>query len=677
MLNMKLITIMAILFAHIFAYAQDPQCSQGREFNYTLNRCVITTETIQAQSKARNCENLTGDEFKACFKDNVDKQLNEAQAAGDISKASTPNSKYGIAAIVTITTASVLVEKKEALGECSSTSMWFMLGAGVTSLLGEYMAQDSYKKKVNGLADEYTSRMSENPASDDENEEDEDNTESTISAINDNQRLAFDFQIEQEKARKKAHKSRKSTYNLAKGLYASASIASFYEAFTTGGTSCSTSYTPKKGENGHILYAFSPKIYQQYYYLAKLTQSEFLEIIYRKTTGIIFPEAHAFAIPGLSALTKAVGANDLVKKIAQNPYTRAAIATVLAGYSNSVSKKAKAMETDAQERIDLLTELRDSFDANGGASFGSCTAEERDLESRPACFCYLASGGKNLSRRHKNTCKAIYAKRKKIQAADYAAQKFQAEQGLTGCINKAKKHDPSCKCKTTKDDKGENSCLSISGNLSLGSLASLAGVQPMAQSAVDLVRSKISTAQLDGSGTDRMIAKIDKKKDDLLKNKKYAPTLKKVNKLATKIKKHLDLKVSKGLASGAISPPNSGGLGATPQKISAKSAIKNLKKEVKKNKAQFQKGNNLAGTKNKASMDDYNFNSPKGSTTNIESLSEVMKKNYNFNDINDNSTNNIFKIITNRYHRSGLRRLFDDEGISQADEANKSEINER
>ncbi|MBT4790259.1 MAG: hypothetical protein HON90_01700 [Halobacteriovoraceae bacterium] len=54
-----------------------------------------------------------------------------------------------------------------------------------------------------------------------------------------------------------------------------------------------------------------------------------------------------------------------------------------------------------------------------------------------------------------------------------------------------------------------------------------------------------------------------------------------------------------------------------------------------------------------------------------------MKKNYNFNDINDNSTNNIFKIITNRYHRSGLRRLFDDEGISQADEANKSEINER
>ena len=55
-----------------------------------------------------------------------------------------------------------------------------------------------------------------------------------------------------------------------------------------------------------------------------------------------------------------------------------------------------------------------------------------------------------------------------------------------------------------------------------------------------------------------------------------------------------------------------------------------------------------------------------------------MDKNYAIKgDINKNPSHDIFKILSNRYQRSGLRRLFDTEGVSVADEADSTDINEQ
>ena len=77
-------------------------------------------------------------------------------------------------------------------------------------------------------------------------------------------------------------------------------------------------------------------------------------------------------------------------------------------------------------------------------------------------------------------------------------------------------------------------------------------------------------------------------------------------------------------------------------------------------------------------MNDYNFNDSSGNAgVSLDDAGDIMKKDYSIDDINENSHHNIFAIITNRYQRSALRRLFDDEGVSKADEANETEINNR
>ena len=55
-----------------------------------------------------------------------------------------------------------------------------------------------------------------------------------------------------------------------------------------------------------------------------------------------------------------------------------------------------------------------------------------------------------------------------------------------------------------------------------------------------------------------------------------------------------------------------------------------------------------------------------------------MGKNFKIKgDINNNPGQDIFKILSIRYQRSGLRRLFDESGDSSHDEANTSDINEK
>ena len=105
--------------------------------------------------------------------------------------------------------------------------------------------------------------------------------------------------------------------------------------------------------------------------------------------------------------------------------------------------------------------------------------------------------------------------------------------------------------------------------------------------------------------------------------------------------------------------------------------LKDFKNDIEEIKPQFKKsGSPLARKGKKRNINDFDFDSSSDGVD-IDQLDKVMKKEYTFNDINDNSSNNLFKIITNRYQRSGLRRLFDDQGVSEADEASDTDINEK
>jgi hypothetical protein len=172
---------------------------------------------------------------------------------------------------------------------------------------------------------------------------------------------------------------------------------------------------------------------------------------------------------------------------------------------------------------------------------------------------------------------------------------------------------------------------------------------------------------------------LSKIKDKLEATPKYKKEMAKVNNLQKKLNKQINGIVSKGLSSGSISNPFGGGLNAAIKPVSAKDALKNMKSSIKRNNAKFKSGGNLAGSKKRTGMDDYDFGAgAKGSTgVDIEDMDDVMKKEYSFNDINENPDNSIFKIISNRYHRSGLRRLFDEKGVSKADDSDGTDINEK
>jgi hypothetical protein len=44
------------------------------------------------------------------------------------------------------------------------------------------------------------------------------------------------------------------------------------------------------------------------------------------------------------------------------------------------------------------------------------------------------------------------------------------------------------------------------------------------------------------------------------------------------------------------------------------------------------------------------------------------------NDINSGENTNLFDVLSNRYKRSGMRRLFDEEGKTKADAPSNSDI---
>jgi hypothetical protein len=695
----------------------ETTCSQGEVFNSSLNRCVLSTQTVEDKTNARNCEGLDGDAYKDCFNQNVDKEMAEAESDGDVKGASDPEKKYGIPAAVTLTAAYLLWKKSDVLKECGQTSMWLMLGGGLSSLLGEFMAQKKYNDTISGLADDYKSRMSEKPS--DESEESE-----VVESINDNQVLAFDFQIEQEEARKKAHKARKNAYNLAFGLYTASVVASLYDAWgNSQGCQSASLYTPTRPPRNYSIskrLQLNYGLFGEYYFLEEVSQDEFKELVVRKIASIFLPSAHAgppaptplvqplppanVAVPPINLPNVPIAKTTMkdltlnghetsevmksnadsstfgekVDSAIKNPYFRAAIGGILAGYSKKVANDAGDLEDEAGERVDLLNELKASFDANGGAGFGNCSAADRKSTSNPACYCFLSDGNRDPGKSKSGICDGVYGKASNLAATDYNKNYGLSKQGVKGCFTKTKKFDPDCKCKADVDKSGNDDCLRINGKLKLGSLGSIRGLKDMMKKTVDFTQGNISTAELGSGATEDLALRLKKAKDQLSKNPKYKKKMKNLALLEKKLKRNISSSFKKGLSNGSISNPFGGGLNGAIKPVSAKDALKNMKSSVKRKTAKFKSGGNLAGGKKKSGMGDYDFGGSKGKAgVDIDDIDGVMKKEYSFNDINENPDNSIFKIITNRYHRSGLRRLFDDEGISKADTSNGNDINEK
>ncbi len=717
--------LFCFLFVHI-CFAEDSVCPQGQVYDNSLNRCVLASSTVDNKTEALECSGLEGAEAQKCFDKNVTDDTKDLEAGKD------PESSYIIPGIITLGAGYVLYNSKESLGKCSSTSVWLMLGGGVTSILGEMLAQNSYKKSISKLTKQYKEDVNETTLEDSEG----------VETITQNQTRAFDFQIEQEEARKKAHKARKSTYNLAFGLYSAAALAAIVEGFTNGWSSAacetgssSTNFTPIKQMDEHDttkLYAvLSPAIFMPYRHVKNLNGNEFHEVLTRKVVSIFIDDALAdpppmpksmtfrdlpaaemikpepvsiinpsdikFEPPTIDAIDPQAfkpdlsnikleetlkknanesGSDSMVEKAVKSPGVRAAVAGLLAGYSKSIANKAGKLADISSNRIEALKDLRNDFISNGGAGFQQCSEADRKSPSKPFCFCYDSNGKQDQSKKENSTCTSIWSTNKlNMIAGTYGKDIGDSAQGVKGCLRRNGVLDPGCNCRKESSSTSPEACTSITGTISLGALKGLNGLDAVINDAAKLTSGQLSTADLaNGNNVQKLSNAIKKQTEKMEGDSRYAPTLKKISDLQKNIKGQMTSNIKNKLASNKLSNPF-GSFGsdetlATPK--SKNDVLAKTKSDIKTLNKFIDSGSAPAAKKS-----NFDFNLGAGSgDSGVEvqdGVAEVMEKKFNYNSINENQDSNIFQIISVRYQRSGFQRLFDQDAKA-VDEASEVQI---
>ena len=714
------------------AHASD-NCPQGQVYDNSLNRCVLSQSTVSNKTEAQECGGLEGEAARKCFEKNIEDDMAGVEEGED------PKSSYIIPGIVTLGAGYILFANKDALGQCSSTSIWLMLGGGVSSIMGELLSQRAYQKKVKKLMSEYKKDVNESTV----NASQEDTQ--TVSA---NQTRAFDFQIEQEKARMKAHKARKTTYNIAFGLYAASAAVSIYDGFTNGwDSSCgetdtggdtqpggaepsaptettsvtpssSPLYTPMSNQQAAELFALvEPDIFGSYAHIENIKQEEVYEIILRKVSEVVMPSAQATdpieselrlpsvtvrpdpaiggetQAPDLSATgnvgdlpntqstmqqnAQNSGIGDTVKKAIRNPGVRAAFAGVLALYSKKVADKAGKLAKKSENRIEALTEIRNDFLAAGGAGFERCSDADRRSPSKPFCYCYDKNGQQDQSKKNNQTCQSVWNNSNlNLIAGTYGKAGQDSAQGVQGCLRRSGQPDPGCQCRNADKDSNQ-ACTNIAGTLSLGGLNGLRTLPGVMNDTAAFTSGRLSSGQLaNGSNLNQLISDTEKLKEQMEKNPKTAETVKKINQAQDQLERSLAATARAGLDNGTLSNPFAGGLGDSidTDDLKADNIVKETNNQLAAVENSFLKQKSAgSGSKKKGFNLDFG---PSNTGNNIEIQDDkgIMNKDFSYNSINENQDTDIFKIISVRYQRSGLKRLFDEDFNGPVDEANDVRI---
>lgn len=693
------------------AHASD-KCSGGQHFDSVLNRCVLNKETVDSKVSVQSCDGLEGAAFKDCFDKNAKEQVSKLESEGKIKASKSPKASmmnYGVAAVAAIGAAYYLFISKEDVKQCGSTSLYLMLGGGVTTLLGEILAQTSYKKSVKKLGSDYKDRMTKSSTDKKEN----------IDILTSNQVIAFDYQIDSEKARQKAHKSRATTYNLAFGLYTAAAVASLYEAYKfKDDAACKMSSEPKTSmrmNNSIDLISHHPN-FSKYHYISNFSAQEVIEVIFREVTSV-FPSAHAEEekSPGEESSGKDAGivskvqmatnlvsatqsgSGDAVKNAAQvaskesgigktiakavrSPLMRAAASGILAFYSKGIASDAKRRAKDSKERVKMIENLKTSFLNNGGSGFASCSNDDRTNPEKTSCYCYLEDGSKNPARETSNVCLEVFGQVANTTATDYDQSGPFNPNEFKGCFTKQKRVDLNCKCKGDAKSGKKDNCLNISPEINIGQLASNKSLTTAATKAQSFTSGNISTGQI---GTDtgvKLALSMNKIKKKLDSNPKTAKLAKKAKKYESVLKKRIENGVQRAIAKNPAIAKIGSSLGSDSDNISAKDALKAMNKDLKAKGPKFISGKSSGAITAKKDNEfdlDFGDSSNEGGALIDEEVAAVMKQKFKINDISENTHHNIFKIITNRYKTSAMRHLFDDSGTFEGEAANESEINEK
>lgn len=342
---------------------------------------------------------------------------------------------------------------------------------------------------------------------------------------------------------------------------------------------------------------------------------------------------------------------------------RVILGSVLGGLTLATAIHAGNVSKTLKGRASKLEDMKRQF-ISSAESLYACKSEDRDDPNKPECYCYTPDNQKNPNRNNSKTCLNLWSG-KNTNSTNYLAKDLNKKI----CINNSRSPDPMCACRKT------NTCLKMSASglngVNVGTFSMING------GFSDLNKFSNGQAGLGDLAKGNPSAKALRMMGAL---KKFVDS-KPMQKYKKKIKQG-ELKVAKKLNQINQKIPQTDMIGksASPLPSNPKEAIAELKKEFAPRFPVGANGNSgEISSQSKSSGDDFNLDLGLDDSDNIDAqVAEVMKQDFEYgnNDINEGKSNNIFNILSNRYQRSGMRRLFDEEGVTQPEAPASNEISD-
>ncbi len=399
--------------------------------------------------------------------------------------------------------------------------------------------------------------------------------------------------------------------------------------------------------------------------------------------NLFIPSAQAQYSGLMSMVAKMLTNPEMVAKMTQikaniksqeqfkrNAEVRAWTAGVMFGLETTVTTMSALQAKEHQKRSEAYGKMAKPFESLSDDNLHLCVTndegrDDRNDSSKPNCYCYKEENGTskpNESRLKDPNC-AQYFGLSNPTVGDY--------NGGTGgggkvCFKKDGTMDMECKCKQQKDAKGNNACMKAAGNFGIGGNIGFTGLGNQALSAFNALASGDTTGASGIQGSSGNYAafanKLKRKMNDELK-KNGKPTIdfaggeKKV--LGELVRSANQLIKANGLDSGsnAASPL----IASVDPKLAEK-----LEKTAKENGTTTSdlKFNNtvplVAKKEGGFDLGDLSGGAGSGEIVDMGS-SDTMAKNFNYGSNDINSGENLFKVISNRYLMSGLKRLFEED----------------
>lgn len=355
------------------------------------------------------------------------------------------------------------------------------------------------------------------------------------------------------------------------------------------------------------------------------------------------------------------------KKLFSLPVTRTALAGILTLNNVFMLGKISKEQNKAKERKKFLEDLKAQVTAAGEA-FG-CTGTDRNNTAKPQCYCYDDTGAFNTARNNSAICQALN-KSNSLASTDYSTSSGDAIP--TSCTNRSGQLDTTCSCKSS------NSCLTITSGPTGNSTGGIS-VSDTAGTLNAINGGSLNAGQIDSAAVTTAAARYNAAAAALASKN---PAIKAAQDKAKKIAADATAEAQRSLASSGASLANSGfgGFGDSSSLLTAKTpqeALERVKLDIARNEAAVSRSG--TGSKDDIDFSGVGSGGPAGGVVMDQQMAAAMDKaltNSN-SDINTDSDTNIFDIVSSRYQRSGMRRLFGGEASVPADAPSAEQVNRK